>query len=162
MIERQSMAGCTQRRWWKQSSRWMAAIFCLASALLSQTPPAPPGFSHGKHAPLKISCTICHTGAPTGDRAGFPGQKTCAVCHPKIPAERTAFPTRRAFRLPGYVFFSHKAHLDAKAECARCHGDLSSMPSVFNTVGMKMKFCVDCHKEAKAPAECFACHELGQ
>lgn len=138
----------------------LGAAACLAStALRSQV--VSPAFSHKTHAPLKMACTKCHTGAEVGERARFPEIAACAVCHPAIPRQVT-FPTRRVFRLPDFVSFSHKVHLAAKAECARCHGDVAAMQQVRAAVEMKMKFCVDCHTETKAAVDCFVCHELGQ
>lgn len=119
-------------------------------------------FSHKTHAPLKLTCVQCHSGAREGERARFPGRAACLVCHPGMPATATTFPSRRAFALPDFVYFSHKLHLAAKAECAKCHGDVAATHQVNNELEMKMKFCVDCHTETKAPVDCFVCHELGQ
>jgi hypothetical protein len=119
-------------------------------------------FSHKTHAPLKIPCGRCHAGATTGDRAGFPALDACRVCHTAMTTEQARFPVSRVFRLPDFVYFSHQIHAGAKADCGRCHGNVNAMAKVTPEVTMNMKFCVDCHTETKAPAECYVCHELGQ
>ncbi len=121
-----------------------------------------PRFSHKTHAPLKMPCTKCHTGAQKAAGAGFPGEEECKVCHTAFTAAQTKFPTKRVYRLPDFVFFSHKVHLDAKAECARCHGNVNATAAVTLAVPPTMTMCVDCHRETKASIECFVCHEIGQ
>lgn len=138
-------------------------------ALLVYAAPCPawaaedgPRFSHKAHAPLRMPCTKCHAVAGKGVAAGFPGEAECKVCHTAFTAAQTAFPTKRVYRLPDFVFFSHKVHLDAKADCARCHGNVNASATVTLEVPPKMKMCVDCHRETKASIECFICHEIGQ
>lgn len=119
-------------------------------------------FSHKTHAPLKMACTKCHSMEGRGGTATYPGEAECKVCHTKITAAETAFPTVRVYRLPDFVFFSHRVHTDAKAPCARCHGDVSASDTVTLEVPPFMKMCVDCHRETKAPIDCFVCHEISQ
>ncbi len=136
----------------------IGTAFLMGACLSAQ----PAVFSHKTHAPLKQPCTQCHAGAVTGERARFPALATCVVCHTKMTEEQASFPTRRAFRMPDFVYFSHKVHADAKAACVKCHGDVTSMHPVSPAVEMNMKFCVDCHKTTEAAVDCFVCHELGQ
>ena len=74
-----------------------------------------PKFSHKTHAVLRMPCTKCHAVAGKGVAAGFPGEAECKVCHTAFTAAQTKFPTKRIYRLPDFVFFSHKVHTDAKA-----------------------------------------------
>ncbi len=119
-------------------------------------------FSHKTHAPLRMACTKCHSMDGKGGVAGYPGEAECKVCHTKFTAAETTFPTTRVYRLPDFVFFSHRVHADAKAPCARCHGDVSASDTVKLEVPPFMKMCVDCHRETKASIDCFVCHEIGQ
>jgi predicted CXXCH cytochrome family protein len=119
-------------------------------------------FSHKTHAPLKQPCTQCHSVSGKGTAAGFPRLAQCKVCHPQFTEAETRFPTQRVYRLPDFVFFSHRTHLAAKAECTRCHGNVAATDIVTLAMPPTMKTCVDCHKETKAPVECFLCHEIGQ
>ncbi|MGI8989698.1 MAG: cytochrome c3 family protein [Bryobacteraceae bacterium] len=117
-------------------------------------------FSHKRHAPLKLRCVSCHAEAETGDRAGFPAGVRCNVCHVDMTARK--IPSRRVYELPDFVFFNHGTHATAKIECLSCHGDVMSRDTVQAEHPMKMKWCVDCHKQSKAAAACNTCHELGQ
>ncbi len=138
------------------------ALLAMWTARTARAGADAPQFSHKTHAVLRMPCTKCHAVAGKGVAAGFPGEAECKVCHTAFTAAQTKFPTKRIYRLPDFVFFSHKVHTDAKAECARCHGDVNSMATVTLAVPPTMKMCVDCHRETKASTECFICHEIGQ
>lgn len=78
-----------------------------------------------------------------------------------LPAEEKAPSVNAAAsksRLPDFVVFDHGRHVDARLSCKGCHGD--AKPPLIAPV--KMKACVDCHKQHKAVTACNACHELGQ
>lgn len=117
---------------------------------------AEPAFSHQKHAPLKMECTGCHTGAK--ERMGFPAAAKCQVCHKDWSAK---IPSQRVYKVRDFVFFSHAAH-KAKVDCTECHGDVWSEPALKVFRPVTMIACVECHKERKATEACNACHELGQ
>jgi len=117
-------------------------------------------YSHKRHSELNLQCSFCHKTAATNARAGFPAWKTCQTCHTEKAEEK--IPSRRAFSLPDFVFFSHARHSTAKVECSGCHGDVKSQAKFEQTRAFKMATCVDCHKETKATVVCNACHELGQ
>ena len=131
------------------------------------------GFSHPRHAPLKIDCAWCHATAATGDRAGFPQAGRCMTCHRAAAADRPAIrrlaerppsqpvaPVVPVYRLPDFIFFRHARH--AATGCATCHGDVGSQDPVQPVLAMKMKACVDCHRSHRAAVTCTACHELSQ
>ncbi len=110
-------------------------------------------FSHEKHAPLKLACTYCHATAKTAERAGFPTSERCATCHTERPKTAEVIkPDKPVWKLPDFVFFGHDKH--ASVACADCH-DAKERP-------LKMKACVNCHKERKATVVCTSCHELSQ
>lgn len=143
--------------------RFLCALFlliALSAALPAQD--AASRFSHKTHAPLRLPCQQCHPVSGKGTAAGFPGDAQCKVCHTGFQAAQTAFPTKRVYRIPDFVFFSHRVHLQAKADCARCHGNVAAADAVSLEIPPVMKMCVDCHRETKASIECFVCHEISQ
>ena len=117
-------------------------------------------FSHQHHAGVNLQCTFCHKTAATAERAAFPAWKTCHTCHTEM-AEHP-IPSRRVYKLPDFVFFSHARHSAAKVECTACHGDVKTQARIELHRSTRMASCVDCHKEIKATLVCNACHELGQ
>ncbi|MEJ7605859.1 MAG: cytochrome c3 family protein [Bryobacteraceae bacterium] len=117
-------------------------------------------FSHKKHTPLKLKCTSCHLDAEKENRAAFPALAQCKSCHVDMPERK--IPLQLVHELPEFVFFSHGSHATAKVECAVCHGNVAAQEVVSLHQPLKMKWCVDCHKQNKAPASCNTCHELGQ
>jgi hypothetical protein len=117
-------------------------------------------FNHQKHAPLKLKCVSCHKDAGQADRAGFPALGQCKACHVDM-AERK-IPLQIVHELPDFVFFSHGKHTAAKIECGSCHGNVAGQDVVAVQQPLKMKWCVDCHKQNKAAVRCNSCHELGQ
>ena len=117
-------------------------------------------FDHKKHAPLRQKCTFCHQDAERADRAGFPSLAQCKTCHADF-AERK-IPSQLVHELPDFVFFSHGTHASAKVECSKCHGNVAEHETVTLQQPLKMKWCVDCHKQGNAAARCNTCHELGQ
>lgn len=134
----------------------MIRLLLVAGFFIDETAP----YRHSVHAPLKLKCTQCHTGAEKEDSAEFPAVATCRTCHTGM-ADRK-LPSKRVFRIPDFVSFSHGAHADAKVECASCHGDVWSATGPREAKPMKMVECVDCHRERKAVLACQKCHELGQ
>ena len=99
----------------------------------------PIAFNHKLHAESGLLCASCHTKAESKDQAGIPNVKDCLACHRKISTASatlqtlTAYekakkeiPWARIYKLPGFVFFSHQAHLKAKADCATCHGEVQA------------------------------------
>jgi hypothetical protein len=137
----------------------MRALFLLLVAVLSAAAqPAP--FSHKTHAGLNLPCVFCHKSALSAERASFPLWKTCKTCHVDMPEQ--PLPSRRVYKLPDFVVFSHARHAAAKQECAACHGDVPAQAKIQLHRSTRMAACVDCHKEHKATIVCNACHELGQ
>lgn len=75
-------------------------------------------------------------------------------------AERK-LPLQLIHELAGFVFFSHGSHAP-KVNCAACHGNIAGQDVVSLQQPLKMKWCVDCHRQNEAPVGCNTCHELGQ
>ena len=117
-------------------------------------------FDHKSHAPLKLKCVSCHEQAESGNQAGFPALTRCRTCHTEMASRR--IPVQRVYELPEFVFFSHGKHATGKVECHRCHGDVAVQTVVQLAQPLKMKWCIDCHKQQKAAVTCTICHELGQ
>lgn len=86
--------------------------------------------------------------------------RECRVCHTDTGDRK--LPSRRVYELPDFVFFSHGKHSAAKVECSACHGDVMQQATIVAQQEVKMKWCVDCHRSAKAHIACNTCHELGQ
>jgi Cytochrome c7 and related cytochrome c len=140
-------------------------------------PPPPPeqpiAFSHRTHITQGLTCTACHSGAETADRATLPATATCMGCHARVKTEspeiqklagfdskREEVPWRRVYRLPDYVPFSHRVHVSAgKTSCESCHGNVREMTVMQKVRDTSMATCMQCHTERSAPVQCNACHE---
>lgn len=120
-------------------------------------------FSHKRHAPLKLKCVVCHTGAEKGERASFPKAAQCTVCHNGAEWKAPEMPSRRVYQLRDFVVFSHARHVtEARVGCAKCHGEVAQSDVVTLEVEHTMKSCMECHTERRATNVCNVCHELGQ
>jgi cytochrome c7-like protein len=117
-------------------------------------------FHHKKHASLKLKCVSCHKNAEQAERAGFPEITQCKACH--LDMSTREIPSQRIYELPDFVFFSHASHAAAKVECTACHGNVAIQETITLNQPLKMKWCVDCHKQSHAAVRCNTCHELGQ
>lgn len=137
------------------------------------TPVQPIAFTHAAHLAKNISCVACHPGVNKGPVAGLPSTNTCMVCHAMIATDRPEIhkvaayaargediPWQRVygFNASAHVKFNHAPHIRAAVECAACHGDLSKQTVAVRAVRHTMGFCLDCHKEKKAPVDCIVCH----
>jgi hypothetical protein len=161
----------------------VSLLFC-AAALLSlpltgQDPPkrpAPPQqplpYSHKTHLAAGLVCKGCHANRDPGESMGLPAASLCMGCHKTIAADKPAIktlaeyaaanrniPWARVYRIPSYVFFSHRAHLEAKATCDNCHGPVATRDALFRESDLSMGGCMDCHRRNKAPNDCNFCHE---
>ena len=135
----------------------------------------PIAFNHKLHAESDLSCASCHTKAETKDQAGIPNATDCLACHRTFPTAsatlqtlaayekaRRDIPWVRIYQLPGFVFFSHQAHLKAKADCATCHGEVQAREALWREKEISMTACLNCHKERNASTDCNLCHELSR
>ena len=136
----------------------------------------PIAFDHAVHSQQGMACVDCHRQAEQGVHATFPPLKACMLCHvepqgehPDEPLVRDyadrgdAIPWIQVNRLPGHVFFSHRAHVTrAGMDCAECHGDMSvvsapvGLPQIEH---LDMASCVQCHEQRSARSDCIDCHK---
>ncbi|HWQ55731.1 MAG TPA: cytochrome c3 family protein [Bryobacteraceae bacterium] len=74
----------------------------------------------------------------------------------------------RVHSLPDFVYFDHRAHVNASVACQQCHGPVETMERVRQVSDLSMGWCVNCHREANrtgiagrrvnASTNCSTCH----
>lgn len=75
----------------------------------------------------------------------------------------------KVHNVPDFVYFSHKPHVNAGVDCAKCHGDVATMTRVKQVNDLSMGWCLDCHRQDHEPIQqaagrtaqlqdCAACH----
>jgi hypothetical protein len=84
--------------------------------------------------------------------------------------ERSAESIRwiRVHNLPDFVYFDHRAHINAGLDCQACHGEVQTMERVRQVEDLSMGWCVNCHRDSNihgvankpvhAPVDCVGCH----
>lgn len=82
--------------------------------------------------------------------------------------ESMPIPWVRVHNLPDFVYFDHRAHVNAGVTCQHCHGPVESMQTVEQFSTLSMGWCVNCHRDAAvhgiqgkavSPSlDCAACH----
>lgn len=130
-------------------------------------------FNHKQHVQSGLECNSCHGMAGSGEEAGIPSAADCMSCHQVIKAgspaikvlasyyhDKNEIPWIRVYRLPGFVFFSHKDHASGKVDCEDCHGPVRLEGVISKERDMSMNFCVDCHRVRKVSFTCNTCHQL--
>lgn len=140
--------------------------------------PAQPGagFNHQIHAGrLGMDCRYCHSNVERSAEANIPSASVCFGCHAEarlaklaqseVHRERTGFvreayagdasiPWTRVHKLPDYVRnFPHDVHVSAGVSCFSCHGQILSMPVVFQSQSISMSWCLDCHRSVRERPE---------
>lgn len=136
------------------------------------TQPIP--FSHRLHMQNGLECATCHQVSANGSKMQIPRTADCMVCHQSIKTdspviqhlaamEKDHEPVRwtRLYELPGFVFFSHQKHLNAKVACQVCHGPVPERDVLWQEKDISMNACVSCHKLQNAPLNCDRCHDIG-
>ena len=143
-------------------------------------PVQPIFFSHVIHAgSMQIACQYCHADARRSSVAGIPSVERCMGCHKIVAAQgnpevtklqgywdrKEPIPWVRVFKVPEYVQFTHKQHVQAGLQCQTCHGRIEAMERVAATTGqntlndlanltgmnvpppkLTMGWCVECHR----------------
>ncbi len=123
-------------------------------------PEQPVPYSHELHVgEMGIDCQYCHNTVEQSSHAAIPPAATCMNCHKskhassdKLKPVRDSFnddePLRwvRVHDLPDYVFFNHSAHVTRGVGCESCHGRVDLMETVYQTEGLTMMWCLDCHR----------------
>ena len=150
------------------------AAFQLPTPKYLPPPPAQPlPFSHRHHLALGLECKNCHEMPEPGDFAGLPSTSRCMSCHVEIKKEAGSIqrlgeyhkegkpvPWARVYRIPDYVFFSHKEHVTrAKAACEACHGPVREREVLRKEKDISMAGCMECHRASNASLACDYCHE---
>lgn len=156
----------------------VALVFSAGAQIDLKSPPPPPEqpipYSHKKHVgELKLQCNMCHPNKEPGETMGIPQASTCMQCHTSVKTDspiiqklaehaksNRAVQWRRVYEIPAYVYFSHKAHLDAGATCNVCHGKVAEREQLFRETDISMGGCMTCHRVKNARLDCSFCHEL--
>lgn len=146
-------------------------------------PTQPIAFPHTVHVTTAgLDCQFCHRTVSTDEAASVPAVAQCRFCHDftRITGEQSESPTAeaeiakligddpiagpdpvnwaRVHRLPDHVQFVHAPHIQRGFSCSTCHGDIASMEVVEQVRNLKMRDCVDCHRNNEAPTDCTTCH----
>ena len=134
--------------------------------------PQPLPFSHKVHTQFLTDCLDCHALSSDGWTMGYPPESRCMECHATVKtdspairqlaafyAEKTPVPWVQIYRVPDFVFFSHRTHLKkAKLACESCHGPVRERDVLTKEKPTSMPSCIACHKEKGAPVGCRTCH----
>ena len=170
---------------------WPTEAACLSHAAAEDPdapgPVQPIQFSHKHHAGLyQIDCQYCHSGTDRSPAAGVPAVEVCMGCHAQFPTsydelegirtlkqhwkDQTPIEWVQIHRLPEYVQFQHRAHVQAGFACQTCHGavetydklsmvpDTKWWPWLLPAAKLEMGWCIDCHRRNNATQDCAACH----
>jgi mono/diheme cytochrome c family protein len=146
-----------------------------AAAVVYQAPAPiqPILFNHAIHAgSYRIDCQYCHADARRGVYAGVPSVERCMGCHKIVAAQgnpevqklqgywtrKEPIPWVRIHKVPGFVEFAHKRHIQVGLQCQQCHGPVERMERVAQVAPLTMGWCVSCHAEKKGPLDCVTCH----
>jgi hypothetical protein len=75
---------------------------------------------------------------------------------------------KRIHKLPDFVYFDHRAHVNASVTCQQCHGPVQTMERVRQYETLSMGWCVNCHRDVNrtgiagkpvhASTDCVTCH----
>jgi len=139
----------------------------------ARKPEQPIAFSHRVHIEkVGLDCNRCHYYADKSIHAGIPAVKVCMDCHEKVATDRPEvkkllkywqdkepIPWLKVHNLAWHVHFTHKRHIKADIQCARCHGELKAMDTARKVGSLNMGWCVSCHRQNHAPTDCLTCHK---
>lgn len=157
----------------------LVAVLLLAAAqaptprYIPPPPPQPIPYSHKQHIAIGLECKNCHEMADPGDFAGLPATARCMACHSEAKKDSPAIrklaefhredkpvPWARVYRIPDYVFFSHKEHVTAgKVSCEACHGPVKDRDVMRKERDTSMAACMECHRSRGASLDCTYCHD---
>jgi hypothetical protein len=138
-----------------------------------KTPPVQPlPYSHKQHLALGLKCEYCHIEPDPGEMMTFPATEKCMTCHQSVGKDKPtiqkltayaksneAIPWVRVYKIPEWVDFSHKNHLQAGAKCQTCHGPVAERDSLFKEVDNSMGACMECHRQKNVSVQCDYCHD---
>jgi menaquinone reductase, multiheme cytochrome c subunit len=137
-----------------------AYLFRPERADVGYRPVQPVPYSHKLHAGnLGLDCRYCHFTIEVSAYAAIPSTETCMNCHTRVKAEspqlqlvRESYATGQPIpwvhihKLPDYVYFNHRAHLNAGVSCVTCHGRVDQMAEVHQVKPLSMAWCLECHR----------------
>jgi hypothetical protein len=135
-------------------------------------PEQPIPYSHKTHLALGLQCQECHPNPEPGDRMTLPAANQCMTCHSIIAKDKPAIqklaefarskktiPWVRVYVVSGWVYWNHRAHLEAGMKCEMCHGQVSQMDVMAKVTKVTtMEGCIDCHRQNDASTGCQYCH----
>ena len=135
-------------------------------------PKQPIVYSHLTHAGhYRIPCLYCHYNAERSRYATVPSMNVCMNCHnvvgttlPDVQTltalwnNGTTVQWTRIYRLPDYVYFSHRWHVAKGYTCQQCHGLVDSLQVQTQIPNLKMGWCISCHRKDGGSTECSTCH----
>lgn len=74
----------------------------------------------------------------------------------------------RVYKLPDFVYFDHRAHVNTGVVCQTCHGPVETMERMRQVPDLSMGWCVNCHRQVTrngldgkrvfASIDCSTCH----
>jgi hypothetical protein len=115
---------------------------------------------------------MCHAYVEHAPVAGIPSMTRCFGCHkfvardkPEVQKVVQAFQEgkvlewSRVYRVPDHVYFTHERHIAAGLRCQTCHGEVQQMDVVRQASPLTMGWCVECHRQRRAPTDCLVCHK---
>lgn len=158
--------------WWSQPPAVLG---------FGEGPTQPIAFPHTVHVnQAGIDCQFCHRTVSTDEAATIPPVEQCLFCHGagKVTGSMSSNPDAeaeiaklfdesgnpqsidwmRVHRVPDHVQFVHAPHIQNGVTCTACHGDVAEMQVVEQVNNLKMRACVDCHRDNNAPTDCTTCH----
>lgn len=151
---------------------WLLALWYQQATQTSPGPEQPIPYSHKTHLAMGLKCANCHTNPDPGEIMGIPPESKCMACHQTVRTEsphiqklaayvkdNKPIPWVRIYRIPGYVYFSHRTHTTAGFACQLCHGPVAERDAMRKEVGISMGDCMDCHRRNKASIDCKFCHD---
>lgn len=142
----------------------VACLYCHSGAEVS------------RHAgtPAASTCMNCHrfVTAPRSlvraeeDLAKKEKRKPRAVTSPELGKVYYALNKQkpiawtRIHETPAFVYFDHRAHVNAGVLCQTCHGPVETMERVRQINTLNMGWCLQCHRtNPKRPStDCSTCH----
>ena len=158
--------------------RLSAAVVSLLAVLSSfaqqemKGPEQPIPYSHKQHLAQGLTCKDCHLNSDPGDAMSYPASSKCMSCHQAIKKDsatikklaefdrdKADIPWVRVYKVPDFVYFSHKTHVDAGAKCEECHGQVAQRDRLFRETDLSMAGCMGCHRDSNAALGCESCHD---
>jgi hypothetical protein len=77
----------------------------------------------------------------------------------RFAKSKQAIPWVRVYVVPGWVYWSHRAHREAKMTCNMCHGQVAAMEIMTKVSSVTtMAGCIECHRKNDANTGCRYCH----